>query len=54
MTEKIIRAIAWRLPRRLVYWAALRLMAHATQGRYGNTVVPELTAMDALERWRTA
>lgn len=51
MAEKIWMFIAWRLPRTLVYWCAIRLMAHATQGQYGNTVVPELAAMDALKRW---
>ena len=49
--EKIAQAIAWRLPRRLVYWCAVRLMAHATQGQYSSQVVPELSAMDALQRW---
>jgi hypothetical protein len=48
----MIKWIAWRLPKRLVYWAAVRLVAHATQGVYGNTVVPDLTAMEALRRWQ--
>lgn len=43
--------LAWRLPRRLVYFAAIRFGAHATTGEHGNTVVPDLTYMDALERW---
>jgi len=43
--------IAWHLPRKLIYWAALRLIAFATQGPYSEQVVPELTAMDALGRW---
>ena len=45
------RKIAWKLPRRLAYWCAIRVIAHATTGKYGNTVVPELRAMDALKRW---
>lgn len=49
--EKIQLAVAWALPRWLVYWAAIRLMAHATQDQYSNQIVPELTAMDALKRW---
>ena len=51
MTEKIWMWLAWRLPKELVKWAAIRLMAHATQGPYSNQVVPELSAMDALKRW---
>jgi hypothetical protein len=51
LREKVLMLIAWRLPRSLVYWCALRLLAHATQGKYGNQVVPELLAIDALKRW---
>lgn len=43
--------IAWKLPRWLVYWATIRLAAHATMGRHSGTVVPDLTVMDALQRW---
>ena len=49
--ENAIIWIAWRLPRRLVMWCAYRVGAHATSGKYGNTVVPELTFMDAVHRW---
>lgn len=42
----------WKLPRSLVYYCAIRLIAEATSGpKYGNTIVPELTACDALKRW---
>lgn len=44
-------AIANRLPKWLVYWATIRLGAHATTGQYGNQVVPDLRFMDALDRW---
>jgi hypothetical protein len=50
--ERLVLALVWRLPRWLVYWCAIRLLAHATTGRYGDQVVPDLLAMDALERWR--
>ena len=43
--------IAWLMPRWLVYFCSIRMIAHATQGEYGNTVVPDLSAMDALDRW---
>ena len=49
--ERIQMAVAWLLPRWLVKWAAIRLMAHATQGYWENQIVPELTALDALKRW---
>ena len=43
--------ITWKLPRWLVMWASIRLMAHATAGPYSETVVPELTVTEALRRW---
>jgi hypothetical protein len=47
------RRIAWLLPAGVVYWCAIRVVAHATTGIYGGTVVPDLTAMDALKRWES-
>ena len=49
--ERLIRKIAWALPRELVKWCAVRLMVHATVGEYSNQSVPDLTTMDALKRW---
>lgn len=51
--EKLNVGVAWLLPKEVVKWAAVRLMAHATQGEYSTQIVPELTAMDALKRWET-
>jgi hypothetical protein len=51
MYEKTIMAIVWKLPRRLVYWCAIRLIANATTGFYGDQNVPDLSAMVALKRW---
>jgi hypothetical protein len=43
--------LAWVLPRRLVRWCFYRVLAHATTGEWGATVVPDLAAMDAAARW---
>jgi hypothetical protein len=43
--------VAYWLPSRLVYFASVRMIAHATTGEYGATIVPELSAMDAIDRW---
>lgn len=51
--EKLQMKIAWMMPRWLVMWCAVRLMAHATQGKWSKQIVPELKAMDALKRWDT-
>jgi hypothetical protein len=49
--EQMIIGLAWILPKRLVYWCAIRVMAHATTGKHSNQVVPDLLVMDALKRW---
>lgn len=49
--DKFAMWLAWKLPRRLVYWCAIRVNAAASQGGYGHEIVPEITMMDALDRW---
>ena len=49
--ERLAQWIAWRLPGQVVYWAAIRVIAHATMGRYAQQVAPDLLATEALERW---
>lgn len=53
LPDTIMRWVAWKLPRRIVYWSYIRVGAYATTGKHGSTVVPELNMMDALERWET-
>jgi hypothetical protein len=40
-----------KLPKRLIYFCFMHVFVYATTGKYGNTVVPELTAMDAIKRY---
>lgn len=49
--ETLERRIAWWLPRKIVQWAYIRVVAKATTGKWSNTEVTTLTAMDALKRW---
>jgi hypothetical protein len=51
LKERLQRKIAWVLPRSIVMWAYIRVVSHATTGRWSNQVVPELGATEALERW---
>lgn len=51
LAERLTTKVAWLLPRRIAYWAAIRVMAHATQGKWSSQNVPALYAMDALKRW---
>ena len=43
--------LAWKLLRKLVYFCAVRVAASATTGKWSSQVVPDLTAMDAINRW---
>ncbi|MGJ4945098.1 hypothetical protein ACQR1W_31365 [Bradyrhizobium sp. HKCCYLS1011] len=51
MFDNIAMKLAWALPRRIVYWAAIRLGCNATQGQYSDQSVPDLNFIDALKRW---
>ena len=49
--DKIAIWIAWKMPKRIVHWCAIRVAAYATQGKYTTQIVPDLTAMDATDRF---
>ena len=49
--NKFCMWIAFKIPRKLVYWAAIRLGAYATQDKYSDTIISGLFFMDALKRW---
>lgn len=49
--ERLLIWFVWRLPKRLVYWCAIRVGAHATTGKYDSKTTPELLFVDALHRW---
>ena len=49
--EKALLWFVYKLPKKLVYWSAIRVGANATTGNYSNQVVPELNFMEALKRW---
>jgi hypothetical protein len=51
MKLKFMLWLCSKLPKTLVYYCANNLVAYATTGNYSNTVVPELSAMDALKRY---
>ena len=49
--EAVARWIAWHLPKEVVKWCFYRMAAHATTGKYGNTLVPGLTWETIAKRW---
>lgn len=51
VAEGLAMDVAWLLPRKVAYWATIRVGAEATTGRYGSTCPSELLYMDALKRF---
>jgi hypothetical protein len=51
MIENICCWLAYRLPRRLAYWAAVRVMAHASVVN-PTTEVGALSPADCLKAWK--
>lgn len=49
LKEKLAIAVAWALPRRIAYWAFIRVSTNGEQGNPGET-----KALDAANRWRRA
>lgn len=49
--DSLCQRVAWCLPARVVYWAAIRLGVYATTGKYQNTIVTNLTFLTALKYW---
>lgn len=48
--EKIVTWIAWHLPKSIVYWSTIRAGVYATTGEYSDTIVPEISYTEVLQR----
>lgn len=51
--DKSLIWVAYRLPKRLVMWCAIRVINNACLGEHGNQIVGDLSAMEAMKRWDT-
>ena len=51
LLNQIIWAIVWALPKRVIYVAGIRMIAHATTGQYAQTDTGDIRAMTCLRRW---
>jgi hypothetical protein len=49
--NKVCMWLAFRMPKRLVYWCSIRLEAYATTGKYRKTVVTNLKCIEAGNRF---
>ncbi len=54
LLECFCHKFASMLPRAIIYWVMINVGVEVTTGKYENTVVPELTFMDALKRFDEA
>jgi hypothetical protein len=51
MKEKFLFWLLSKLPVTLVYYCGVHIISYSTTGRYGNTILPELTFAEGLERY---
>jgi len=51
MINTIIQKAMVQVPKRLIYFAVIQLVSVVTTGKYLNTNVPELGAMEAIGRY---
>lgn len=49
--ENFLRNVAVKLPKRWIYFATIQLIAEVTSGEYSQTLVANLSAMDAVGRF---
>lgn len=51
MKDRLARWIASILPRKIIYYATMRAILHATSGVYSDEVVDSVAGTEILRRW---
>lgn len=49
--EKFMFAVAWCVPKWLVYFVGIRLWAHATTGKYSDVNATDIKMSDVIKAW---
>lgn len=49
--ERLQRAVANALPRKVAYWAVIRVSGHACTGQWSNERPDTMPVIDVLKRW---
>jgi len=49
--DRFCFSIAWKLPKRMNYWAAVRLFSSSTGCPYEGEDVTKVTCIQAMKRW---
>jgi hypothetical protein len=39
------------MPKKLIYFTSMHVLGYATTGKYNTTIVPDITAMEAISRY---
>ena len=52
MKEKLLIWLAYHLPKPLVYWAAVRVLATASCEKFAEREITAITGAEALKAWR--
>jgi len=52
MKEKLLVWLAYHLPKSLVYWAAIRVLATASCEEFAEREITAITGAEALKAWR--
>jgi len=52
--DKLKWWLADKLPNTIKMRVFMLIVGRATTGKYSNTIVPDLTAMEAIKRWEDA
>ena len=51
IVEGICKAVAWALPKGVVYFVLIRAWAFATSGKFGSKPAPDLLFVEVLDCW---
>jgi hypothetical protein len=49
--DRFWRWLAWKMPRRLVFWCASRLFSHAAMDTKSGDEMVEMNWIDAIHKW---
>jgi hypothetical protein len=51
IADKTFAWLAWKMPKRFVYWCTIRAGSHATTGKYGDGDVGKIGYLEVIERY---
>lgn len=49
--DRLLMNLAWKMPKRLVCWCAVRVWANASSGKWSDEEASDIRFVEALNRW---